>query len=650
MIDKILYKSKNKPTKNDIGRGQVAANLKSGKLYTKDDFGNIVQLGVSIDDIEKDGVFITGYLIQLEYTAMPCGSDGTPVDNQIDIDLFSIYNGGQRVPLTEVPSGMTMTITGGTFDGVSDTELASGETIPTYVQISGTKTSTDIMSIELTSNSSSEVISRSVMSYVLDGTDGNNGTDGTDGSDGGRGSIKYAIDIYHSTYTASYTGSGTAPITKWRYTGQTTWYTSISTTDTWSDLINNRLPTEVYKQVLGDEFHFSLYDSDTAAQPVCIRYCRCDTSRTYYNSSDWDFDIVFYVDGSMIVDGTVYADALEATAISGQKIYIDNTTNPAADPANGVMAWFKSSLSSYAMKVETTNASAIAFAAFANNTGAYLSGGNIGVQGHGSADDGVGVLGSTADSGGYFGLYTNQKGYIGGTLYPFTGAHLVFGVDEMAPEIGDIVSCTGATVVDVNNSIIDVEITKDAKCKRVIGVCSDVIEKSDFILRHNNYTSEEVVTEKTVTDRGIDGRKKYARKVKQRLVTRGLRADRSDFIDAKRKLKDLSINSVGEGAINVCSANGNIESGDYICSSPIPGKGMKQPKVTIQMNTNQGLMGLIKKIINDYMKIDIGYHESDVTMEVDLMTNYTVAKALEPVDWSKEKSSVKMIACTYHCG
>ena len=36
------------------------------------------------------------------------------------------------------------------------------------------------------------------------------------------------------------------------------------------------------------------------------------------------------------------------------------------------------------------------------------------------------------------------------------------------------------------------------------------------------------------------------------------------------------INSVGEGAIWVCNKNGNLENGDYITSSTVPGYGMKQ--------------------------------------------------------------------------
>ena len=69
---------------------------------------------------------------------------------------------------------------------------------------------------------------------------------------------------------------------------------------------------------------------------------------------------------------------------------------------------------------------------------------------------------------------------------------------------------------------------------------------------------------------------------------------------------------MGEGGINVCNEGGNIEIGDYICSSNNKGKGMKQ--------------------------------------DDDLLHNYTVAKALESVDWSKETATTKMIACTYHCG
>ena len=72
------------------------------------------------------------------------------------------------------------------------------------------------------------------------------------------------------------------------------------------------------------------------------------------------------------------------------------------------------------------------------------------------------------------------------------------------------------------------------------------------------------------------------------------------------------VNALGDGHILVCSEGGNIERGDYICSSNTAGYGMKQ--------------------------------------DDDLLHNYTVAKASEPVDWSAEAETTKLIACTYHCG
>ena len=77
-------------------------------------------------------------------------------------------------------------------------------------------------------------------------------------------------------------------------------------------------------------------------------------------------------------------------------------------------------------------------------------------------------------------------------------------------------------------------------------------------------------------------------------------------------------NALGEGMMLVTDENGNIDIGDYICSSNREGHGMKQ--------------------------------------DSDSLKNYTVAKANEPIDFSEVviddslgfKS--KLIACTYHCG
>jgi hypothetical protein len=71
-----------------------------------------------------------------------------------------------------------------------------------------------------------------------------------------------------------------------------------------------------------------------------------------------------------------------------------------------------------------------------------------------------------------------------------------------------------------------------------------------------------------------------------------------------------SIFALGDGHILVNAEGGDIEIGDYICSSNTAGIGMKQ--------------------------------------DDDLLHSYTVAKAAENVVWADETESVKLIICTYH--
>jgi len=73
-----------------------------------------------------------------------------------------------------------------------------------------------------------------------------------------------------------------------------------------------------------------------------------------------------------------------------------------------------------------------------------------------------------------------------------------------------------------------------------------------------------------------------------------------------------SINSVGEGQVNVCRDGGDIAVGDLICSSDRDGKGMRQAD--------------------------------------DVVRSYTVAKAREAVAWGADDDEIKTIACSYHCG
>ena len=72
------------------------------------------------------------------------------------------------------------------------------------------------------------------------------------------------------------------------------------------------------------------------------------------------------------------------------------------------------------------------------------------------------------------------------------------------------------------------------------------------------------------------------------------------------------VGCVGDGEILMCSEGGNLEIGDYICSSNTPGHGMKQ--------------------------------------DDDLLHNYTVAKSLENVNWSELGITEKLVKCSLHAG
>lgn len=73
----------------------------------------------------------------------------------------------------------------------------------------------------------------------------------------------------------------------------------------------------------------------------------------------------------------------------------------------------------------------------------------------------------------------------------------------------------------------------------------------------------------------------------------------------------MAVNALGEGQINVCGEGGDIQAGDLIVTSSIPGKGMKQAD--------------------------------------DIVRAITVAKARESVTFSSP-TEVKQIACIYLCG
>lgn len=179
------------------------------------------------------------------------------------------------------------------------------------------------------------------------------------------------------------------------------------------------------------------------------------------------------------------------------------------------------------------------------------------------------------------------KGAIG--TAPFTGSHDAM-IDMLAEfEYGDIVVDEIVLAKNgISDSITKVRLSNSINETGVVGVIS--------YLHIKGGTSNHIPAAMSKT------------------YTEGLRVFdtvKPEFVDIYNNNNLIAINSLGEGQINVCGLGGNIEIGDFITSSNIPGKGMKQ---------------------------------SD-----NIFHSYTVAKARESVVFSSPEE-IKQIACIYHCG
>jgi len=170
---------------------------------------------------------------------------------------------------------------------------------------------------------------------------------------------------------------------------------------------------------------------------------------------------------------------------------------------------------------------------------------------------------------------TNTKLYVNGGVEaygftPFTGVHYIEKDDEYVKE-GLILSSVGdIKIINKLNTIVEVTISVVVNDKKVYGV--------------------------------------YAGYQKNKLTT--------GKIEVKYKIA-----AVGEGTMLVVNHGGDIENGDYICSSGKGGYGMKQTD--------------------------------------DILHSYTVAKATEDIIWDDINDYVNIdgvqykwsiITCTYHCG
>lgn len=200
--------------------------------------------------------------------------------------------------------------------------------------------------------------------------------------------------------------------------------------------------------------------------------------------------------------------------------------------------------------------------------------------------------------GGY-GIYIPASSEAGGLdgsgngFSPFTGTHMGMLLKTSLCEPGDILVDGAMIVSTISDSFTEVVKSTEASQAGAIGVLQK--RKGSWI----------------VPPAFID---RPATKAAQAAAPEGTKADNVLLVDPAQYHDDydlVDINSVGEGAINLCGEGGDISKGDLIVTSSTPGKGMKQAD--------------------------------------DIVRSYTVAKAREDVTFSGP-DDIKLVACIYLCG
>ena len=260
------------------------------------------------------------------------------------------------------------------------------------------------------------------------------------------------------------------------------------------------------------------------------------------------------------------------------------------------------------------------------------------------------------DYEGYFGLKyfkivnsSGSGGFMGGALgtepvnmLDFTGQHTTFFINKNVYK-GYIVCSIGEFYdkksfkknnIDIIDTLPKIELSYKAKDKSVFGVISD---------KYQNFNLSPM-----------------------------------KFFKERNEYYETPINSLGEGAIWVSNFNGNLENGDYITSSDIPGIGMKQDddilhnytvaKITMDCDFNPQYIPIEKmknntsNIIlddNDNIIYEYEYDEqNNIKYDYEYEIKYIRLNGdiIDKITYDNELSSnlpvykMAFVGCTYHCG
>jgi hypothetical protein len=195
-------------------------------------------------------------------------------------------------------------------------------------------------------------------------------------------------------------------------------------------------------------------------------------------------------------------------------------------------------------------------------------------------------------SGNYASCGTPSHGVYATSYGPFTGAHDALILKSAHPEPGDIVVDVRVVATKgVSDTITEIAASSTPNQKGAVGIYVQRTESVPLTLQ--------IIVE--VDRRNSEGK----------LVKTPVAELNPIYAPLLETMDTVSFNGLGEGLVNVCGEGGDIEKGDLIVTSSIPGKGMKQAD--------------------------------------DIVRSYTVARARESVVFASS-SEVKQIACIYLCG
>ncbi len=233
----------------------------------------------------------------------------------------------------------------------------------------------------------------------------------------------------------------------------------------------------------------------------------------------------------------------------------------------------------YAVFADSTNPLAESlYARSSNNGGGGHAVRGVNLNGSGGGTNTAGLIGA---ANGYD-FYADGQG----TNYgPFTGTHDACISKSIQPEIGDIVVDVEVLKRNsISSTITKVLPSSQINQKGVVGVVCAAPKPLNF----------------STVSAYIDG-----------LDSDGREIISDQLISDSQLYNHIAINGLGEGQINVCGLGGNLEPGDLLTSSILPGKAQKQ--------------------------------------QDDILRNYTVAKCRESVVFDFPEQ-VKLVACIYLCG